>query len=120
MGLAIGERTAEMITSTGMAKIELDLVRVKGRNTPSRLFTLAETLHVPDGRMDELLPLHEAFLTAYRSQQWDEAEAKMAAASAIGVPGLVVLYQIYADRIAHYRAEPPGADWDGAYTATEK
>jgi adenylate cyclase len=120
MTLAIGERTAEMIANTGMARLEIDLVRVKGRVKPSRLFTLAETLHVPDGRMDALLPLHETFITAYRSQQWDEAEAKMAAASAIGVPGLVMLYQIYADRIAHYRAEPPGADWDGAYTATEK
>ena len=44
----------------------------------------------------------------------------MAAASAIGVPGLVKLYEIYAERIAHDRAEPPGPDWDGAFTATEK
>jgi len=120
MTLAIGERTAEMIAGTGAARLEIDLVRVKGRVKPSRLFTLAETLHVPDGRMDELLPLHEAFIAAYRSQKFDEAEALMAKASAIGVPGLEKLYEIYADRIAHYRAEPPPADWDGAYTATEK
>ncbi len=120
VGLAIGERTAEMITSTGMAKIELDLVRVKGRNTPSRLFTLAETLEVPEGRTAELVALHEAFIVAYRSQQWDEAEAKMHQCEAIGAPGLEKLYHIYADRMAEYRAEPPGADWDGAYTATEK
>ncbi len=120
MTLAIGERTAEMIAGTGAARLEIDLVRVKGRIKPSRLFTLAETLHVPDGRMDELLPLHEAFITAYRSQQWDEAEALMAKASALGVPGLEKLYEIYAERIAEYRAEPPGADWDGAFTATEK
>jgi len=118
--LAIGERTAELIEHTGMAKIELDLVRVKGRNKPSNLYTLADTLEVPDGRIPDLVALHEAFIVAYRSQQWDEAEAKMHAAEAIGAPGLEKLYHIYADRIAHYRAEPPGADWDGAYTATEK
>jgi adenylate cyclase len=120
VGLAIGERTAELIGSTGMAKIELDLVRVKGRNTPSRLFTLADTLEVPEGRIPELVALHEAFIVAYRSQQWDEAEAKMHQCEAIGAPGLEKLYHIYADRIAEYRAEPPGDDWDGAYTATEK
>ncbi len=120
VGLAIGERTAELITSTGMAKIELDLVRVKGRNTPSRLFTLADTLEVPDGRIPELVALHESFIELYRSQQWDEAEAKMHQCEAIGAPGLEKLYHIYADRMAEYRAEPPGADWDGAYTATEK
>ena len=118
--LAIGERTAEMIESTGMAKIELDLVRVKGRNKPSHLFTLADTLEVPDGRIPELVALHEAFIVAYRSQQWDLAEEKMHAAEAIGAPGLEKLYHIYAERIAEYRAEPPGDDWDGAYTATEK
>jgi len=118
--LAIGERTAEMIEPTGMAKIELDLVRVKGRNKPSHLFTLADTLEVPDGRIPELVALHEAFIVAYRSQQWDLAEEKMHAAEAIGAPGLEKLYHIYAERIAEYRAEPPGDDWDGAYTATEK
>jgi adenylate cyclase len=120
VGLAIGERTAELIESTGMARIELDLVRVKGRNKPSRLFTLAETLEVPEGRTPELVTLHAAFITAYRSQQWDEAEAKMRQCEAIGAPGLEKLYHIYADRIAEYRVNPPGDDWDGAYTATEK
>ena len=118
--MAIGERTAEMIAGTGMSRLEIDLVRVKGRIKPSRLFTLAETLQVPDGRIPELLGLHEAFIEAYRSQRWDEAETHMHAAEAIGAPGLEKLYHIYADRIAEYRAEPPGDDWDGAYTATEK
>ncbi len=118
--LAIGERTAELIEATGMAKIELDLVRVKGRNKPSHLFTLADTLQVPDGRIPELCGHHEAFIEAYRGQRWDEAETHMHAAEAIGAPGLEKLYHIYAERIAEYRAEPPGDDWDGAYTATEK
>ncbi len=95
-------------------------MRVKGRNKPSRLFTLAETLEVPEGRTPELVTLHAAFITAYRSQQWDEAEAKMRQCEAIGAPGLEKLYHIYADRIAEYRVNPPGDDWDGAYTATEK
>jgi adenylate cyclase len=120
MTVAIGERTAESIASTGIKTLEIDLVRVKGRLTPSRLSTLADTLHVPEGAMDELLQLHPAFIAAYRSQQWDEALALKAKASALGVPGLEKLYDIYQHRIDDYLANPPGADWDGAYTATEK
>jgi len=25
------------------------------------------------------------------------------------------LYEVYAERVAHYRGEPPGADWDGVW-----
>ena len=30
------------------------------------------------------------------------------------------IYQLYLERIAHYIAEPPPADWDGVYTFTTK
>ena len=26
-----------------------------------------------------------------------------------------VLYKLYLERIAHFRAEPPDADWDGVF-----
>ncbi|MDB5397769.1 MAG: adenylate cyclase [Rhodospirillales bacterium] len=120
MTLAIGERTAEEVSGSGLGTLEIDLVRVKGRVTPSRLFTLTETLNVPEGRTPELMEMHAAFITAYRSQQWDEAIALKVKLTAIGVPGLEKLYEIYTHRIEDYLANPPGADWDGAYTATEK
>ena len=72
-------------------------------------------------RFGELpLVLHAAFIAAYRAQRWDEAIALKAKASALEVPGLEKLYDIYSHRIEDYLANPPGADWDGAYTATEK
>jgi adenylate cyclase len=33
---------------------------------------------------------------------------------------LLGLYQLYAARIAEFRAEPPPADWDGVYVAKSK
>ena len=49
------------------------------------------------------------------------ATAKLTEARALD-PGLDLgrLYDMYAERIAEYRAAPPGADWDGVYIATTK
>ena len=30
------------------------------------------------------------------------------------------LYQVYLERIAFYRSNPPGEDWDGVFTHTSK
>jgi hypothetical protein len=30
------------------------------------------------------------------------------------------LYNMMTERIAHYRAHPPGNDWDGVFQALEK
>jgi adenylate cyclase len=59
-------------------------------------------------------------IAAYRAQGWDAAEAAIAACRAVGVAALAKLYDLYAARIAVWRADPPPADWDGSFTATEK
>jgi adenylate cyclase len=68
-------------------------------------------------------------ITAYRGQQWDQATdlivtcrdlAKQTNGEAHGLAGLNVLYDLYDERIAAYRADPPGADWDGVFVATSK
>ena len=30
------------------------------------------------------------------------------------------LYQIYVERVAQYREQPPGENWDGVFTHTSK
>ena len=38
-----------------------------------------------------------------------------------GLPAEVpALYEIYAERSAGFRDNPPGAEWDGVYVATSK
>ena len=60
-------------------------------------------------------------LAAYRKQQWDEAERLIErcrkTAGHFGVDGL---YEMYVERIAVYRAEPPPPDWTGVYEAETK
>ncbi len=60
-------------------------------------------------------------LATYRKQDWDEALALIdrcrKPASGFGVAGL---YDMYVERIEAYRADPPGADWNGVYEAESK
>ena len=78
------------------------------------------------GRRRSALPancceLNAQMLAAYRKQQWDDALALIdrcrKLASGFGVDGL---YDMYAERIDAYRADPPGPDWDGVYAAESK
>jgi adenylate cyclase len=62
--------------------------------------------------------LYQQALKYYRSQEWDLAEmqflnlGKMSPARAI--------YPMYVERIAYFRQQPPGNEWDGVYTHTSK
>ena len=116
MTIVIGETTADQVSAP---KLELDLIKVKGRTAPSRLYTLAAALGDP-AAVERLAPLHAAMIADYRSQAWDSAEARLAELRGFGLASLDKLYDLYASRIAGWRLTPPPADWDGSFTATEK
>ncbi len=115
--IVIGEST---FAGVGEPALELDLIRVKGRSQPSRLYTLQGPLGVSDKQFARLQPSHEAMLAAYRARDWDGADAAIATCRAVGVPALDKYYDLYASRIAVWRQNPPPSDWDGVFTATEK
>jgi adenylate cyclase len=103
----------------GFALLELDRVRVVGRDATESLFALLGEEVTPE--FERLASAHAAVLEAYRAQRWDAAEAALAAGraeyEAHGIPGL---HELFARRIAALRAQPPGEGWDGVYQATEK
>jgi adenylate cyclase len=123
--IVIGETTAAKVQD--FALLELDLIKVKGKTEAVRIFTLLgdETV-ARDPVFVGLKALHEQVLAAYRAQRWDEADAKLAEARAMAERGsglirqMADFYDIYAERVAEYRADPPGADWDTVYVATSK
>jgi adenylate cyclase len=115
--VVVGEATVARLPNPRV--LELDLIRVKGRAQPTRIFTLVETLGA-DAVADRLLPAHAAMLAAYRGRKWEEAEAAIATCCGMGIARLEHFYATYRSRIAEWRSNPPPSDWDGAYTATEK
>lgn len=118
--IAIGEAMAARLD--GFALLELDRVRVVGRDEPATPFALlGDEALVEDPQFLALREQHDAMLIAYRAQQWDRAEALLAEAeplyAAQGIPGL---HALYVARVHTLRADPPGESWDGVFTATEK
>jgi len=118
--VVIGPVTREQ--APDFAALELDLIKVKGKTRPVNIFVLLGSPE--EARTDgfrALAKAHEAMLAAYRRQDWDEAAARLAEARGLAAGRrLEKLYALYEERVAHFRAEPPGAGWDGVFTALTK
>ncbi|TFW18349.1 CHASE2 domain-containing protein [Duganella callida] len=116
VGIAVGEATRA--AAPEFTYRELDLVRVKGKNEPVAIFEpLALARDTDQATLDEVARWHAA-LAAVRAQRWDEADAMLAELRALAPQR--GLYQLYVGRIAHYRAHPPGDQWDGVTTFETK
>jgi adenylate cyclase len=118
MSVVVGEATA--LRQKALAVMELDLIRVKGRARPSRIYTLVDALRAGREQTDRLMPLHQSMLAALRSKEFDNAEALIGECRALGIASLESYYRTCLARIGQYREEPPPEDWDGAYTAETK
>jgi adenylate cyclase len=121
LSLVIGARTAERAKAK-FATMEIDLIQVKGKKQPETVFTVLGRSEVAeDPRCGELCDLNAQMLASYRKQHWDEAllliDRCRKVANGFGVDGL---YEMYAERIEVYRANPPPPDWTGVYEAESK
>lgn len=97
---------------------ELDIVRVKGKEEPVRIYEpigLESELAV--GAKQELASYHQA-VRDYRARNWPAAAAAFGQLAA-GQPDRSI-YAIYLGRIRHFQNEPPADDWDGVFTLTTK
>jgi adenylate cyclase len=102
----------------GVAFRELDRVRVKGRRAPVTIYEPMGFEEALSPAVVELLALHAEATRRYRTRDWDGAEAGFV--DLAGRDPDTRLYQLYLERIAHFRSEPPGVDWDGTVTYDEK
>ena len=118
-GVAVAVGAALAARLDGFALLELDAVRVVGRDAPERIYALLGTPEAVPPGFAALRIHHDAMLAAYRAQDWDGAAAALDEGGH-DAAGLGRLRTIYAERITAYRAAPPSADWDGVFQATEK
>lgn len=120
--VVIGEATCH--EAPDFAVLELDLIKVKGKTLPVRIFTLlGDATMAASEAFVALRKSHEKMLEAYRAQQWEQSEQALAACRTLAVAAglsLEGLYHLYDERLAACRAAPPGDDWDGVFTATSK
>jgi adenylate cyclase len=115
----VTEDTADRVD--GIPFLEVDLIRVKGRNQATRIYTCLDMLEIDKGRYGALIAAQTAFLDAYRSGNWQQAQAALDRCVALGFATLKPLYDLFAHRLADLRQQPAiAAQWDGVYTAQEK
>ena len=113
----ISERTRELAGDVIVVR-ELDLIRVKGKHEPTRVYELtglqgdARALPAPNA---------ERFgqgLLAYRNQDWDEAATAFNAC--LSETPNDPPCEVYLSRIEQLRSSPPGPDWDGVWVFDTK
>lgn len=116
MGSALRARLPDFAT------VELDRVRVVGRDTPETVYALLgdEALAAEAG-FRTFARAHEDMLAAFRRRAWTvAAEALGRLESEAASLGLGRLHALYRERIEQYRESPPPEGWDGVHVAKEK
>ena len=116
----IGEET--QIRVPDFAMLELDLIKVKGKSEPVRIFVLLgddEAAKTPE--FQALKESHDGLIVAYREQRWEDARRHIAECrERLGDFNMAGFYDVFEVRIDAFEQNPPGADWDGVFVATSK
>jgi adenylate cyclase len=116
--ILIGENTARLVQ--GMFRLrELDMVQVKGRKQPVRIYELLVRADVslPENE-EQALSMYAAGLDAYRRQRWQEALNLFRQARTLRPeddPSHVM-----SRRCRIYRKTPPEKGWDGIFQQVTK
>ena len=118
--IALGSALAAQLPQ--FALVELDRVRVVGRDAPETIFALVgDEAVASEASFATLREMFAEALGHYRARDWDEADRAFAALSphsaAFGLDGAAALYR---QRIVQLRTAPPPPEWDGTFSATEK
>ncbi len=115
VGILVTQPTVE--ADPEHAYMKIDDVRVKGKALPVAIY---EPLGLKAGFSEAAQQAAAGFETAYRHYQRQDWQAAEAALMALNAQAPRTLYDIYLERIAHFREVPPPADWDGVFVYTTK
>jgi adenylate cyclase len=105
------------IPNKGFHWVEVDRVRVKGKQQCVTLFTPVSQPGGDATTFAEEMRLWSLVLLSYRLQDWTQAQAVLQALTKdCSQSPVLSLYKKMGERIAHHRQDPPPADWDGVNT----
>ncbi|MDG1886807.1 MAG: adenylate/guanylate cyclase domain-containing protein [Alphaproteobacteria bacterium] len=117
--IVISETTK--IAAPEFATIELDLIQVKGKTVPVRIFALLGDAQVLASEwFKDMSAVHAELISEYRQQNWVNAKALIVKARASAGDKFDGLYDLFSSRILEYESNPPGSEWDGVFIATDK
>jgi adenylate cyclase len=116
--ILLSETTAELAQESFRFR-EMDLVRVKGRKQPVRIYELVENseAQLPKEK-EQALSEFAAGLEAYRQQFWEEARGLFKQSMALWPEDGAS--RIMAERCEIYQETPPPEEWDGVFEMKTK
>jgi adenylate cyclase len=119
--IVIGEQTAQLVRDR-FTLLELDLVRVKGKSQPERIFTILGPAELGAQPLyQEVREATHELLQRYRGREWEAANNTLARyAGSYAALDLGALHALYARRVEEFTLLPPPPDWDGAFDAQTK
>ena len=121
--ILVGEETKNQ--ASDLAFIEIDLIKVVGKEIPVRIFTLIGDDEVAQSKeFKKWKATHNGMLAAYRAADFgcaaqDVKEAQVAAKKVFGT-NMDAYYKLYKKRIMEFTKKPPTDDWDGVFIAKSK
>lgn len=115
VGILVTQPTVEADTQHVFMKI--DVVRVKGKATPVAIYQPLGRKGELSEQVQHIARIFEAAFARYQACDWDAATQMLTELKAVSP---CALCDIYIERIAHFRAEPPPADSDGVFVYTTK
>ena len=114
--ILISETSMQALDVSTYPVREIDLIRVKGRNEPVAVYEVYE--ESDDVSTTDLLAAFSAGLLCYRERRWQAACDEFR--SALSLRAADRPSQVFLERSEHYLRQPPGEDWGGVWTMTEK
>jgi adenylate cyclase len=121
-GISIMISSAVRQQAPELAAIEVDLLAVKGRSEPERVYALMGDAALAESPAFRAFSAeHEKMLAVYRDKKWDEAAALIEKCQNLW-PELEALYGVYRQRLADIKAGTfsPAANWRGVWVAKDK
>ncbi|MBI3370711.1 MAG: adenylate/guanylate cyclase domain-containing protein [Betaproteobacteria bacterium] len=115
-GILVGEATRILVMDVEWK--ELDLIKVKGKDSAVRVFEPIGIEGQVDTKVLDEIKLWHRVLKSYRSRAWDRAEAGLRDLEQIHPH--CKLYALYAGRVSEYRRSPPPVEWAGVTVFDEK
>lgn len=109
VSILVSESTREQAPDVQF--LELDRVRVKGKEKPVAIFEPLGLRSQLDKNVRSLITRHKQALRLFREQRWDAAEQEFFMLQQADSKRKI--YQLYLERIQRFRQQSPGAAWDG-------
>ncbi|MCK9407509.1 MAG: adenylate/guanylate cyclase domain-containing protein [Bacteriovoracaceae bacterium] len=116
--LMISESTAtEQVTDEFLLR-EIDIMRVKGKKLPIKIFEVVCTrVEITEQRL-KMVQTFEAGVKLYREQHWNDAISMFK--TVLNQKSDDFASSMYIERCEVFRKHPPPNNWDGVYVMTSK